>query len=374
MANTFITPQAVANEALAILRNMCVMKDLVHIDYSKEFVGSIGDTVNVRVPAAFVAKDYNGSTIDKQNATETSVPVKLDRFKDVSFVVTSKDWTLNLQDFAAQLLEPAMVAIAEQVDVDIANQMFEDAGSSVSCTVAAPTNLKDIANVAKVLETNKAPQIGKNLVLGTDHKYRFAITDNLSKASYAGDNLALRDANLGRLYGMVSYTDQNTPKSTAATSGTAVGTIKVASSSDAGEIDITEGSAATATLAVGDGFVYKGILYRLTEAVTLSGSAAASKTVSPAFPASVTATTVSIVRNGTSLGFHKNSFAFVNRPLAIPQGAPKSAVASADGLTIRVVFDYDMDLKSDIISCDILYGLKTLRSSHIVRLVDGTLS
>ena len=51
MANTFITPQMVANEALAILRSNAVYKELVHTDYSKEFVDQIGDTVNVRVQA-----------------------------------------------------------------------------------------------------------------------------------------------------------------------------------------------------------------------------------------------------------------------------------------------------------------------------------
>ena len=96
--------------------------------------------------------------------------------------------------------------------------------------------------------------------------------------------------------------------------------------------------------------------------------------VSPAFPASVAATACHIVRNGSSLAFHKDAFAFVNRPLAIPQGAVKSAVASADGLSVRVIFDYDVDYKQDVISFDILYGVKELRTTLAVRLVDGTLA
>ena len=372
MPNTFITPDIVAAEGLAILRNMCIAKDLIHVDYSKEFVDAIGDTVNVRVPAVLVAKDFVDE-ISAQAATETSIPVKLDRFKDVSVTITSKDATLELKDFSKQIIEPAMVAIAEQVDADILNFMFEKAASTVTRLTTTGT-IKDIASLGKALDKAKAPQQGRSLVFGPDHKYVYATIDNLAKASYAGDNLTLRDANLGRLYTMESFMDQNAPASTATTSGTAIGTIKVASSSDAGEVDITEGSGATATLEIGDGFVYNGILYRFTQAVTLVSSEKASMTVSPAFPAGVTAKTVVIVRNGTSLAFHKNGMAFVNRPLAVPQGAVRSAVASADGLSVRVVYGYDMKTKADTISFDILYGLKELRTTFMHRLVDGTLS
>lgn len=374
MANTIITPEMVAKESLAILRNNCVYKDLVHTNFSSEFVDKIGDTVNVRKPASLEAKDFAGS-ITKQTLTESKVAVVLDKFKDVSVEVTSKDWTLKIRDFAQQIINPAMAALGEQVDQDIVNTIFENAGNTVSRTDKDPTDLADIADVAKYLDANKAPLRDRSLVLATEHNYKYGLTDNLLAVNYSGDNAMLRDANLGRIFRMQTFLDQNNPTSTASTSGTAVGTIKVASSTDAGEVDLTDGSAAAATLKIGDGFVYGGILYRFTEDVTLSTNDKASMAVSPDFPDGVdTATEVYIVRNGASLGFHRDAFAFVNRPLAVPQGAVKAATASADGLSVRVIFDYDSDAKSDIISFDILYGVKTLREKLAVRLVDGTLS
>lgn len=372
-ANTLITPTIVAKEALAILRNNCIYKDLVHTDFSGEFVNSIGDSVNVRVPATLTAYDFT-STITTQNTTESYVAVQLNKFKDVSVVMTSKEWSLSIVDFSKQIIAPAMAALAEAVDVDIANAIFGGAGSSVTRTAATPTTLTDFASIAKALDIAKAPKMDRSLVMSPYHKYAYALLDNLSKGSYAGDNDLLRRNELGPIFGIDTFMDQNTPTSTATTSGTATGTITVASSSDAGEVDLTAGSAADATFAVGDGFVYNGILYRFTEAVTLSTSAASSKTVSPTFPASVSATVCPIVRNGSSLAFHKDAVAFVNRPLAVPQGAAKSAVASADGLSVRVVFDYNSTYKYDVISFDILYGIKVLRSTLAVRLVDGTLS
>jgi hypothetical protein len=122
MPNTFLTPQIIAMEALAILKNNLVMADLVHSDYSSEFV-KVGDTITVRKPAVLVAKDFAGN-IDVQDLVEEGVAVKMDRFKDISVKLTSKQETLELKDFARQVIEPAMVALAEQIDSDLANFAF----------------------------------------------------------------------------------------------------------------------------------------------------------------------------------------------------------------------------------------------------------
>lgn len=372
-SNTLITPTIVANEALAILRNNCVYKDLVNVDYSEEFANAVGDTVNVRVPATLTAYDFS-SSITTQDTTESYVPVALNKFKDVSAVITSKEWSLSIKDFAKQVIAPAMAAIGEAVDADIANAIFGGAGNTVSRTAATPSTLGDFGSIAKALDIAKAPKGDRSIVMSPHHKYAYAMLDHLAKGSYAGDNDLLRKNELGPIFGMDSFMDQNTPTSTASTSGTATGTITVASSTDAGEVDLTAGSAATATLKTGDGFVYDGKLYRFTEDVTLVSSAKDSMKVSPTFPAGVAAIACPIVRNGSSLAFHKDAVTFVNRPLALPQGAAKAAVASADGLTVRVVFGYDMTYKRDTISFDILYGVKVLRSTLAVRLVDGTLA
>ena len=50
MANTFLTPDIIAREALMVLRNNAVMANLVHRDYSDEFVNGVGDTITVRKP------------------------------------------------------------------------------------------------------------------------------------------------------------------------------------------------------------------------------------------------------------------------------------------------------------------------------------
>ena len=126
MANTFLTPEVVAKEALMVLTSNLVMADLVHRDYAEELV-SVGDTVSIRKPAKFVAKNFTG-TAEAQDITEGSVSVKLDRFRDVTVAVTSKQMSLDIEDFSQQVVEPAMQAIAQAIDQDILAVAVSKAG------------------------------------------------------------------------------------------------------------------------------------------------------------------------------------------------------------------------------------------------------
>ena len=90
MPNTILTPDIIAREALMVLRNNAVMANLVHRDFSEEFVAGVGDKITVRKPAKFEAKEFDASKgIDVQDATENSVDVTMDKHLDVSFAVTS---------------------------------------------------------------------------------------------------------------------------------------------------------------------------------------------------------------------------------------------------------------------------------------------
>ena len=98
--NKILTPQIIANEALMVLESNLTMANLVHRDYSKEFV-KVGDTITVRKPAKFVAKNFIGE-VEEQDISEGSADVKMDRYRDVTVNVTSKEMTLDIKDFSEQ--------------------------------------------------------------------------------------------------------------------------------------------------------------------------------------------------------------------------------------------------------------------------------
>lgn len=273
MANKFLTPDIIAREALMVLRNNAVMANLVHRDYSDEFVAGVGDTITIRKPAKFDAKEYAGS-IEVQDATEGSVTVKMDKHLDVSFAVTSKQMTMDIADFSAQLLVPAMQAFQDKIDAYLLALSTE-----ITNKVTAGASIKDdLIDARKYLTASATPLTERRFVYGTDAEADLLKTDLFISAEKVGDEgTALREASLGRKFGMDFYVDQN--------------------------VDNAEVNA---------------------------------------------------------MAFHKNAFALVTRPLALPNGATNSAIVNYDGFGLRVVYGYDMNTKTDTISIDMLCGVKTL--------------
>ena len=99
--------------------------------------------------------------------------------------------------------------------------------------------------------------------------------------------------------------------------------------------------------------------------MTLSGGAGTVK-VDQNIPETVAETDAFVVSKAHALGFHRNGLALVTRNLELPMGNKNAYIASADGLGVRVVFDYDSDHKQDKISFDIIYGIKELNENLLV--------
>lgn len=275
MSNTFLTPSIIAKEALMVLRNNAVMANLVHRDYSDEFA-AVGDTITIRKPATFEANEYTNSIV-VQDATESGVKVKMDKLLDVSFAVTSKQMSLDIEDFSEQLLVPAMQAFADKIDKSIL--ALE---SNVTNRVNATAAKADMIAARKFLTNAAAPLADRHYVYNADVEADLLSTDLFVNSSAVGDEgTALREASLGRKFGMDCYVDQN------------------------------------------------------IESAISSG-------------------------NPEAIAFHKNAFALVTRPLALPQGAANAHIENYDGFALRVVYGYDMDKKTDTVSIDMLCGVAVL--------------
>lgn len=273
MPNTILTPDIIAREALMVLRNNAVMANLVHRDYSKEFVAGVGDTITIRKPATFDAKEYNGSIVI-QDAAETGVAVKMDKHLDVSFAVTAKELTMDIADFSTQFLVPAMQAFADKIDSYLLGLKSDIANKHI----ATGTIQNDVVDTRAYLTKAAAPLADRRFVYNTEVEADLLKTDLFVSAEKVGDEgTALREASMGRKYGMDFYVDQN-----ADTAGVA------------------------------------------------------------------------------GMAFHKNAFALVTRPLALPMGAAKAEIVDFDGFGLRVVQGYDMNTKTDTISIDMVCGVKTL--------------
>ncbi len=70
---------------------------------------------------------------------------------------------------------------------------------------------------------------------------------------------------------------------------------------------------------------------------------------------------------GISMGFHKDAFTFATADLIMPKGVDFAAREVMDGISMRIVRQYDIN--NDKMPCriDVLYGYKTLRPELAVR-------
>lgn len=210
MPNTILTPDIIAREALMVLRNNAVMANLVHRDYSEEFA-AVGDTITIRKPATFTANEFGGDKITVQDATETGVSVTIDKHLDVSFAVTSKEMALDIADFSKQFLVPAMQAFADKVDKYLIG--LEASATNRVPHASGEITPKDMIEARKYLTQNAAPLADRRFVVGATAEADLLNSELFVSADKVGDEgTALREASLGRKFGLDCYVDQNIDK------------------------------------------------------------------------------------------------------------------------------------------------------------------
>lgn len=377
MANTFLTPNIIAREALMQLRANCVMAGLVYRDYSSEFVAGVGDTVTIRKPASFEAKEFNRANgITIQDATESGVDVKLDKLLDVSFEVTAEQLTMDIADFSTQLLQPAMQSFAQKIDLYLLG-LYSDIPYFDGTAGTTPSTIAAITNVRQKLGENLAPLLLRRLVIDPAAENSFLQLSTFHEADKVGDNgTALREASLGRKFGFDIYSDQNVLTHTKGTLAVGGGTNPKIHPKAAGSVGDTEltlnvsggtSPTLTGTLKKGDYITIGTGTATATYMITKDATAATNEIdveIAPALTADIATTDeVTVGASYTAnLAFHRNAFALVSRPLALPKGLAdgQKAVVNYDGFGLRVIYDYNSQYKKDVVSIDMLCGVKTL--------------
>ncbi len=210
MTNTFITPSVIARTGLATLYNTMVLAALVWRDFDSDFQGKQGDTVTIRKPATFTVEEFDRTQgITLQDVAEDSTDITLDTIANVSFPVTDEQMTLEVSNFQTQLLDPAMEAIAQKIDGDLADELVAAAVASGQLASATETAANGAFRAARaILSRNKLSTLERYAVLSPEGISAALGDDLLISAQRAGTTDALREANIGRLLGFDTYETQ----------------------------------------------------------------------------------------------------------------------------------------------------------------------
>jgi hypothetical protein len=401
MSNTVLTPTAVTREALRILHQKLNFVGNINRSYDDSFAqtgAKIGDSLKIRLPNQYTVR--TGRAISVQDTAETSTTLQIATQKGVDVNFTSAELTLSLDDFNKRILDPAMSVLAANIEAD-AFAMYKDV-----------YNVSDEDGTAfTFLSTQKGRQILNESLAPMDNS-RTAILQPGSAVKFMDsvkglfqDSQAIkeqyREGKIGRTSGFDFYENTLAPTHTSGTCAKTTGyDMNTSTGITSGTATITVGSG-TNTFLQGDVITIAGV-YRVhpeSKAVTSdlqkfvvtadSGSSASSLSISPTPVTSGAKQNISISSAGASkaivkiaagasetvqgnLFFHKDAFAFATADLIMPKGVDFSAREVMDGISMRIVRQYDIN--NDTLPCriDVLYGYKTIRPQLAVRVhADG---
>ena len=397
MPNTLLTPTMVTRKALMILHQKLAFIGTITRSYDDEYAkegGKIGDTLKIRLPNRYTVG--NGPTISAQDTAEASVSLVVGTQKNVPMAFTSAELTLSLDDFNERIIEPAMSVLAAVMEADaftMAQDVYQQVGSPGTIPSALLTYLQANARLSNSL----APISTRSLQL---HPLASATIIDALKGLFH-DSSALekqyRDGIMGRTSGFDWYDNTLAPS---ITNGNKVAAVTTSGAGQTGSSFLIAGLAGADTFKKGEVFTAVGCnevhpetkvdTGRLQKFVITADATSAGATltisISPAIVVTgasqnVTASPTNagaLVFDGTAslvypveVSYHKQAFALATADLVLPKGLDFGARDNMDGISMRIIRDYDVITDKIVTRVDILYGFKAIRPELACRIASG---
>ena len=398
MANSILTIDMITRKALEILENNLVITRNVNRQYDDSFAvegAKIGSTLRIRLPDRALVTDGAALQVQDDNEQFTTLTVASQKHIGVNF--TSAEMALQLDDFAERVLKPRISQLASSIDADVANS-FKNIYQSVGTPGTTPgtslvllqaqQKLNEAAAVMSPRYATVNPAANASLVEGM--KGLFNPTDTISRQ--------FKNGLMG--VGVLGYEEVNMSQSikqhtngSRATGQTVNGNV----SEGASEIVLASAGSGT-TYAVGDVFTIADIYavnpqtrestgslqqFVVTQAATSNAGAVTLK-VAPALysPSHALATVSTLTINSKAVTFlgaasgqyaqnlvyHKDAITFATADLLLPQGVDMASRQVHNGISMRVVRQYDIN--NDRMPCriDVLYGYSLIRPQMACRI------
>lgn len=393
MANSLLTIDMITRKSLEILENNLVITRNVNRQYDDSFAvegAKIGSTLRIRLPDRALVTDGAALAVQDDNEQYTTLTVASQKHVGINF--TSAELTMQLDDFAERVLKPRISQLASTVDADVAN-CFKQIGNSVGTPGTTPATALVMLQAQQKLNENAATMSPRYLTVNP--AANAALVNGLSGFFNPSDVISRQFKNGMMGESVLGYDEVNmsqsiksfTCGSRTATGGTTSAAVSV---EGATTIAIT-GAGANATVKIGDVFTVAdcyavnpqtrestGSLFQFvaTADVTLNGSGAGNITVNPIYSASSALATVDSLPGNSkdvvfvgaastsyaqNIAYHKDAIAFATADLLLPQGVDMASRAVHNGISLRIVRQYDIN--NDRMPCrvDVLYGYNTIR-------------
>ncbi len=399
MANSLLTIDMITRKALEILENNLVLTRNVNRQYDDSFAvegAKIGSTLRIRLPDRALVTD--GAALQVQDDNEQFTTLSVAQQKHIGVNFTTAELTMQLDDFAERVLKPRVSQLASSIDADVANAyqtIFQSVGTPGTTPATslvllqAQQKLNESAAVMSPRYATVNPAANAALVEGM--KGLFNPTSTISRQ--------FKNGMMGE--GILGFEEVNMSQSIKVhTTGTRTGAHTVTTTvSTQGQATINITGTGTQTLRRGDVFTIAGVFqvnpqtrestgslqqFTVLADATASGGAYTGVQISPAiFTASNALATVDSFPQASAvvtflgaastqfpqnLVYHKDAITFATADLLLPQGVDMASRQVHNGISMRIVRQYDIN--NDRMPCriDVLYGYGVIRPQMACRL------
>lgn len=384
--NTLLTNDIILRTALMEFTNNLVFAKTARRDYQDKFDPTTGGSIRIRKPTRYEPR--TGENISVQAINEQYTTIDVGDMIGVDVEVTSRELALQLDDFNREILNPAMVTLANKIDSLMYDTTLQI--SSFVGTAGTPPNSFPVANAANaVLNSFGVPQ-GKN---------RFAMLKSfdasaLQNALYNTFNEnfnkeIILDGSMGNLAGFDMYDVQNIIRPAVGTVTASLGAPAINTAGQSGSTLILDGFTAGAVISVGRVFTIAGInslnptsrtdTGQLAQFVVLVGGTAdggGNLTITVqtnGYPLTVTGPYRNISNfpadnalltfqdaHNINVAYHKEAFALVT--IKLPEGADgayqRNMMDPKAKINIRMTRQYQIANDKNVIRFDVLPAVK----------------
>lgn len=391
--NTLLNIDMITAKALVVLHQKLNIVGAVNRQYDDSFAqtgAKIGTTLRIRKPVRYTVG--SGPTFSAQNSVETNTTLTVNTQNHVDMSFTTAELTMNIDDFSDRFISPAMAVLAASIESQFVGIIYPSIYNTTTGNGAAQ-NFKNILTGRKILLDNLAPQ-SKQWMVRLCTQDNVDLVDSLKGLFQSSTRIATQytDGVMGYSGGFefaentflntftrgaetTAYVLNGVPANGATTAVVATGTgagLKGDIFTIAGsvrvhpETKVTTGIlqqyVLTADYAGGAGTI------SFAPAMNYTADGFQNVAAAPASNAAVTFLGTISTATGQSFCFHPDAFTFATADLVMPGGVDMASRASKDGISIRVVRQYDIN--NDVLPCrlDVLWGGAAIRPELACRL------
>lgn len=367
-----------------------------------------GDTIYVNKPARFNIR--SGSTFAAQDIVEERAALTVNNKLGVDVTATSNELATDLaiKSWSKRVLEGAASRIAQEVEKTVLSQAVLATANLVGTPGTAVNALSTYLAATQKLDENLAPMDDKRKVL--INPAANAATVDALKGLFQSSEQISKQYKMGYMGTAAGFDFMRNSLLPTITHGTATGTITVTTTSSEGATTLALTGTGSQTLVAGQVFTIANVFavhpitkvaypylaqFVVTANNTASGGAFTGVTFSvggasyvravnngagavglqnvsalPQGSAAVTLVGTASTGYSQNIAFHPSAMRFCSVPLVMPSDVAFKAQETVDGITVRVLQQYQISDDTMPMRFDILFGSCVVRPEWMCRLTN----